>query len=127
MNSKDAHVRMENTIAYLLLGGVLLAAVVVLAGGVRFLFASGAAAPPIHTFHGVPRELATLAGILRAAAAGDGCGLIQLGVLLLLATPITRVAASAVIFARQRDRIYIALTLTVLAVLLCSLVLGHRL
>lgn len=49
---------------------------------------------------------------------------IQLGVVLLLATPITRVALSALAFARQRDRIYVLVTRLVLAVLLASVLIG---
>jgi uncharacterized membrane protein len=44
----------------------------------------------------------------------------QLGLLALLATPIVRVAASMVGFALERDRLYAAITLAVLAILLAS-------
>jgi uncharacterized membrane protein len=47
--------------------------------------------------------------------------LIQLGLLLLIATPIVRVAFSMVGFAIERDRMYVAFTLIVLAILLYSL------
>ncbi len=52
---------------------------------------------------------------------GRGQGLIQLGLLLLIATPIARVALSVVGFAIERDRMYVAFTLIVLAILLYSL------
>ena len=45
---------------------------------------------------------------------------IQLGLLILLATPIVRVAASILLFAAEKDMIYVALTIFVLAVLLFS-------
>jgi uncharacterized membrane protein len=45
----------------------------------------------------------------------------QLGLLLLIATPIARVMFSAVAFAMERDRMYVGFTLIVLAVLLYSL------
>jgi uncharacterized membrane protein len=45
----------------------------------------------------------------------------QLGLLVLLATPVARVAASVVAFAMERDRLYAAITLAVLAVLLASI------
>jgi uncharacterized membrane protein len=47
--------------------------------------------------------------------------LIQLGLLLLIATPIARVGCSIVGFAIERDRMYVAFTLIVLAILLYSL------
>ncbi len=45
----------------------------------------------------------------------------QLGLLVLLATPVSRVAASVVGFALERDRLYTVFTLAVLAILLISI------
>ena len=47
--------------------------------------------------------------------------MIQLGLLLLIATPVARVAFSLVAFIRQRDRTYIVITTIVLGLLLYSL------
>ena len=44
----------------------------------------------------------------------------QLGLLVLVATPIIRVATSLVAFALERDRLYVLLTTIVLAILLAS-------
>ena len=60
-------------------------------------------------------------GVLRGVGAGRSAALIQLGLLLLIATPIARVALAAVAFATQRDRTYVIITLIVLAVLAASL------
>ena len=64
-------------------------------------------------------------GTIGFAFGGRGQGLIQLGALLLIATPIARVAFSVYVFARQRDRLYIVVTLIVLILLLGSF-LGGR-
>ena len=45
----------------------------------------------------------------------------QVGLLLLIATPVVRVAVSAFGFMLERDRIYVAITLAVLLILLASL------
>ncbi len=45
----------------------------------------------------------------------------QLGLLVLIATPVVRVAVSVIGFARERDVLYVAITLAVLAILLASL------
>lgn len=45
----------------------------------------------------------------------------QLGLVVLLATPVVRVATSVVGFALEGDRLYMAVTLMVLAILLTSL------
>lgn len=52
-------------------------------------------------------------------------GVIQLGLLLLIATPVARVVFSVFAFALQQDRTYVIVTLIVLAVLIYSLAGGH--
>ena len=47
--------------------------------------------------------------------------IIELGLLILLATPIVRVGASILLFAAEKDMIYVALTVFVLVVLLFSI------
>lgn len=51
-------------------------------------------------------------------------GFLSLGVLVLIFTPVTRVLASLVSFAEERERAYVLITGIVLANLLVSLVLG---
>ena len=51
--------------------------------------------------------------------------IIQLGLLLLIATPVARVVFSVYAFARQRDWVYVVVTLIVLGVLLYSLLSGY--
>jgi uncharacterized membrane protein len=53
--------------------------------------------------------------------AGQGRGIIQLGLLFLIATPVARVVFSIFAFSVQRDRLYVVVTLTVLAILMFSL------
>jgi uncharacterized membrane protein len=60
-------------------------------------------------------------GIIGDAFDARGRGLIQFGLLLLVATPVARVVFSAVIFALERDWRYVAFTLLVLGVLIFSL------
>ena len=49
---------------------------------------------------------------------------IALGLLLLIATPVLRVAASVVIFLLERDYAYVFITLIVLLILIVSFLLG---
>ena len=115
----------EELIGNLLRVGVTLAAAVVLFGGSIYLVRHGRAAPQYHIFMGEPTDLRTVSGIVRDALAFRGRGLIQLGLLLLIATPVARVAFSVAAFAIQRDRLYVVVTLIVLAVLMYSLTGGH--
>jgi uncharacterized membrane protein len=49
-------------------------------------------------------------------------GIMQLGILLLIATPIFRVAFSVFAFLAEKDRMYVIFTLIVLCVLLYSVI-----
>jgi uncharacterized membrane protein len=60
-------------------------------------------------------------GIVGYAFAGHARGIMQLGLLLLIATPVARVIFSAIVFAVEKDRMYLLFTLLVLFVLLYSL------
>lgn len=113
--------RLETLLGNVLRWGVVTAAAVVLVGAVVFLVRHGAAAPAYHSFRGEPSDLRTIAGIWGDVVRGSGRGLIQLGLLLLIATPVTRVVLSLAVFAAQRDARYVLITLVVLAVLLYSL------
>jgi uncharacterized membrane protein len=113
--------RLEMFVGSLLRWGVVAAAALVALGGIVYLLRYGGVAPSVGTFHGEPEDLRRPAGIVRAALAGRGRGLIQLGLLVLIATPIARVAFSLFAFARQRDRLYVAITAVVLALLLVGL------
>jgi uncharacterized membrane protein len=117
--------QLEQLLGNLLRAGVLTSAAVVLAGGVVYLLQHGAGAPGHHVFRGEPAELRHLGGIVRGALTGRGPALIQLGLVLLLATPLLRVVSSLAGFALQRDRVYVVVTLIVLAILLYGL-LGGR-
>lgn len=66
----------------------------------------------------------TVSAVLQSAREGRGQGIAMLGLLLLIATPVFRVAVSVVLFARERDLLFVALTTTVLALLILSFVLG---
>jgi uncharacterized membrane protein len=116
-----AEKQMNRAIATVLRGGVALAAVVVLVGGMLFLLANGGTRPHLGTFAGEPSHLTSTTAIVHAACSLRPRAVIQLGLLLLIAVPIARVVLSAVAFARQRDYIYVGITLIVLGALLVNL------
>ena len=116
--------RVEVIIGNLLRAGVVLAAAVVLVGAAVYLVRHGSAAPHYAVFQGEPTDLRTPSGVIADAVAMRGRGIIQLGLLLLLATPVARVAFSVFAFAMERDVLYVVVTLIVLAVLAFSLAGG---
>ena len=117
--------QVERMIGALLRAGLIAAAAVVLLGAVVYVAHHGSERPDYRIFRGEPADLRSIAGIAREALEWRSAGLIQLGLLILLATPVARVALSLVVFALQRDRLYVAVTVVVLAVLLCSVVGGY--
>jgi uncharacterized membrane protein len=86
-----------------------------------YLARHGSTIPDYRVFRGEPSDLRTVSGIVTGAISWHSRGLILFGLLLLIATPVARVAFSVVAFALLRDRTYVVVTLIVLAVLLCSL------
>lgn len=111
----------ENIISYLLRTGVVAAALVVICGAVLYLGSHPSARVDYRTFHSEPDQLKTVHGIVRTAFSGDSRAILQLGLLLLIATPIVRVMFSVFAFAVEGDRMYVLFTLIVLGVLLYSL------
>ena len=117
-------VQVERVMGRLLQVGVALAASIVLIGGVIYLARHGSEPVDLSRFHGEPERFRSPSGIIHAVTSLSARGVIQLGLLLLVATPIARVVFSVYAFARQKDRMYVVFTLIVLTTLLFSLVWG---
>ena len=117
--------RTESIMGNLLRAAVLIAATVVLIGGVIYCteYLRGKSAAPVsyRVFHGEPAELRSIPKILQHAASGNSRAIMQLGLLLLIATPLLRVAFAIIAFHLEKDRLYTGVSCMVLAVLLYSL------
>ena len=116
--------RVEQLIGNLLRMGVLVAAAVALIGGIAFMIQNGAMTPDHATFRGQPEMLSTLTGIIAGAGAFQPAAIVQLGIVLLIATPVARVLLTLVAFAIQRDWIFVLISAIVLALLGYSLFVG---
>lgn len=111
----------EKTVGKLLRTGVIIASLVVLAGGVLYLKKfGGLARPDYHIFKGEESSLITFNGIFKGFFTAKPAGIIQFGVLLLILTPIFRILFSLVAFAIEKDRLYVCITLIVLSIILAS-------
>jgi uncharacterized membrane protein len=113
--------QVEIMVSWLLRIGLACAATMVVIGGAIYLARHGAEQPRYEIFRGEPASLRSIVGILGFSLQGRGGGLIQLGLVLLMVTPVARVAFSVVAFARQRDWLYLLVTIVVLTILLFSL------
>ncbi len=127
--------RMELVISHVLRIGVLLSAAIILAGILLFALRQDTGYASLHP-HQLGQLLAfhqtqgpgyfptSVPEVLAGTRAGKPYAIIGLGLLLLIATPVLRVALSVFFFLAQRDWLYVGITLFVLAILLVSFFMG---
>jgi uncharacterized membrane protein len=118
--------QMDLAIGKLLRFGVIFSAILVFLGGILYLRNPIRSAPKYSLFLAESTSLQRIAGVLRGAVHLDANSVIQLGLLFLIATPVARVAFCVAGFARQRDRLYIVISSSVLLILIYSLIQGGR-
>ncbi|HEV3411434.1 MAG TPA: DUF1634 domain-containing protein [Puia sp.] len=109
---------LERMIGQLLRTGVVVSSAVVLLGGIIYLIRHGGQQPQFGSFHGEPDKMVYPAAMWRAIWRGEGRPLIALGLLLLILTPIARIAFSIFGYLLEKDYLYVLITLFVLAVIL---------
>ena len=112
--------RFARIVSLVLLVGVTVSAVLIGVGFVAALVFGWSGSGPDATVD--PADFSDLPERLRAL---QPLAITQLGLLVLIATPVVRVGFSVVGFALERDRLYVAITVAVLAVLLGSLLLAR--
>jgi uncharacterized membrane protein len=118
--------QVEQIVGNLLRLGVITSGIVVCLGGIHYLIQHGLQpVPNYQRFDGVPADLKSPSGIVKDSLTGSSEGLIQLGLLLLIATPVARVLFTIIAFLLQRDYLYTIITLIVFAVLMYSLFWDH--
>ncbi len=116
----DEHV-IELIIGNLLRICVVLTVAIVVLGAILYLPDTFATRPSYSTFTNEPAMLRVVPDIISAAFAGDPRAIMQSGMLLLILTPILRVAFSVAAFLYEKDYLYVVLTLIVLGLLMFSL------
>jgi uncharacterized membrane protein len=121
-SAKPNDQQFEIFLGHLLRTGVVIAAIIVLTGGAWFLAQSSGTRKDYRTFRGVPAELSHVPAIFHGAIMWQPLAVIQLGILVLIATPVARVLFSMLGFALERDWMYVSVTAMVLALLLYSLI-----
>ncbi|MDR1881533.1 MAG: DUF1634 domain-containing protein [Prevotella sp.] len=122
---------MELFIGRLLRYGVTLACGITILGGIVYLFQNHGMSiehykpvPDGQAFPGAKDYLRELSSIMPRVLSFDGAAIIQLGVCVLIATPVLRVAFSAIGFLIEKDYMYVAVTLTVLCIIVANMLLG---
>lgn len=114
------HAQFDTWISTVLRGGVIASTLFVMAGGLVYLKDRTGLIPQYGSFQGEPTSMRGVVGIVSEAAVLHGPGLIQFGLLVLVATPIARVVCAVIEFVREKDRLYVAISLIVLGLLIAS-------
>ena len=117
---------LDVSVAGMLRVGISLAALVVLAGGALLLRRPFGMVPDYTHFHAGDPALRSVTGIVQGAIDFAPKSVIQLGLLVLIATPVTRVLFCVIGFTRQRNLLYVAVSTIVLSVLIYSFLRGGR-
>jgi uncharacterized membrane protein len=123
MNEQDQ--QLETNMGHLLRAGVVVCCTIVAAGAVLYILKDGSATSSYTHFTGEPADLKSIAGVLKQTRAGSAKGIIQLGALLMIATPVLRVVFAVVGFARMKDWKFTAVSAVVLALLAYGLQASH--
>ena len=114
----------ERIVSVLLRTGVVIAGSITMLGGIVFVWRHWNETVDYRTFHSQPRIDRIVPEIVSGAAHSRARSVIQLGVLLLIGTPLMRVVFSLFGFALERDYKYVVITSIVLVILLYSLISG---
>lgn len=117
---KEVPLKAKILIGNFLRCGLLLSLTIALFGALLFFWQHPDNVYNYQIFHGEPLFLKNIPTMLKAALSLESTAIMQLGALVLIATPAFRVLACLVIFAWQRDFLYVFLSLIVLAILLYS-------
>ncbi|WP_121809569.1 DUF1634 domain-containing protein [Mucilaginibacter kameinonensis] len=117
----------ELLVGRLLRTGVITASCIVLLGGILFLIQHGSAPmPSYHHFNGEDSNYTTFGGIISSTLQFNPKGIVQFGVMVLIATPVLRIALSLLGFALEKDKLYVIITTIVLCVMLFSTIGGLK-
>ncbi len=117
----------EQFIGTLLRYGVVSASIVAFVGGILYLFVHGMEIMPDYSsFHSESASYTHLSGIIKGVISGKAREIIQLGVVILILTPIMRIVCSLFSFAIEKDRMYVIITFIVLCVILFSMFSGMK-
>ena len=119
---RPSKTQMEKLIGITLLAGVLVSTFVVFLGGVIYVWRHSGLTVDYRVFRGEPSDLRSLVGIGKDLKALSGRGMIQFGLILLVGLQVVRVVMTGVLFLLSRDRVFVAITTVVLALLAYGLI-----
>jgi uncharacterized membrane protein len=116
---------MQAVIGWILRIGVFVSMAIVTVGGVFFIIRHGFSSPDYSIFKGIPTFISSPRRIFEAVVSLHGQAIIQLGIVLLIATPVIRVVFAIIGFLMEKDYLYTLISAIVLLIILFSMLSGH--
>ena len=123
--SKFKDTDMQMLLGKVLRAGMIISTSIVFIGGIFYIYRHGHTIADYKDFKGVPAFIATAGGVVNGVVNLKGQAIIQLGIILLIFTPILRVMFSTIGFVLEKDYLYVGITLLVLAIIFMSMLSGH--
>lgn len=120
-SSKLSNDQMKNILGIILRVGLFTSAFLIVTGGILFFIQHPGEHINFSIFRGEPERLRQAHIIFIQALELKSRAIIQLGILLLIATPVARVLFSLMSFVFEKDWIYIVISSVVLIILFFSL------
>jgi len=122
--------KLEIYISKILKIGVLLSCGITLFGGILYLFQHNTLLNyktlPAEPFAGTSDYLRNLSTTLPRVFQLDGAAIIQLGIIVLIGTPIARVVFAGIVFLIEKDYMYVAISFIVLSIIFANMLFGIR-
>ncbi|MEI8364935.1 MAG: DUF1634 domain-containing protein [Parachlamydiaceae bacterium] len=125
-NNDIEHTSLDIILSRVLQCGLVISLLATLSGGILLLWQRGGETVDYKIFVGAPVDLRNVLTIVYGAFQGNALALTQLGILMMIITPTIRVLACVILFACQRDRLYVILSAFVLVILVLGLTFNFR-
>jgi len=116
---------MQLLLGKVLRAGTIISISVVFLGGILYLYRHGQSIADYKEFKGIPDFVRLSTQLISEALKFKGQAIIQIGIILLIATPIIRVMFSAIGFALEKDYLYVGISMLVLLIIFFSAFTGH--
>lgn len=116
---------MQLLLGKVLRAGTIISISVVFLGGMFYLYRHGHSIANYREFKGIPDFVRLSPQLFSGAMSLKGQAIIQIGIILLIATPIVRVIFSAIGFALEKDYLYVGISFLVLLIIFFSALSGH--
>jgi len=116
---------MQLLLGRVLRAGTVISVSIVFFGGIIYLYRHGHSVADYSVWKGIPGFIQNAGSLIKGAFDLRGQAIIQLGIILLIATPIIRVIFSTIGFVLEKDYMYTGISILVLLIIFISMMSGH--